>query len=441
MRQIERIKNLYVKNVARVSEVVFEPPEQGLIVVGGKNKAGKTTLINSIFAGLGGKPPELRDGEKTGRIELELEEYNVTLFLGITNKLKVTAKRSNKNISSPKALLKGILGKRAFDVTNFLSSQPRQQIDTLLSIIDIPSDIDKVVEICENKVNKDDLSSLPLEYMREAYDSMLADQRSISRRVKTLEDTCTFSSVVEKVDLEPLYALKSKAQDAETLRVTIDNKRDRGIYLKDKKTSFEKEIKDFRARIIKLEQNINDINNDIETVRSEYTELADQYREIEVYRLQDITEEISKALEQNKLYEQEQQNRLKRQEYTSAIDEKEKVKEILQNLKQYKLNVMAETVFPVPGLDIREGQIFYNNHPLKSASGAEQMLVATAIARSEIPQDGLQALFILDPPQLDSDSWSTLEKFAEKEQVQIWIAKVEEEQEQSSIFLIEGVQE
>ena len=60
---------------------------------------------------------------------------------------------------------------------------------------------------------------------------------------------------------------------------------------------------------------------------------------------------------------------------------------------------------------------------------------------SEVPEDGIQALFILDPPQLDSETWEKLEEFAEARKIQIWIAKVEENKEKAHIFLVEGVQQ
>ena len=89
-------------------------------------------------------------------------------------------------------------------------------------------------------------------------------------------------------------------------------------------------------------------------------------------------------------------------------------------------------------MDINAGRVFYQGHELSKASGAEQMLVATAIAAAEVPKDGLQALFILDPPQMDSDTWAKLDAFAASKKLQIWIAKVTEEKEKSHIFLSEG---
>jgi hypothetical protein len=55
------------------------------------------------------------------------------------------------------------------------------------------------------------------------------------------------------------------------------------------------------------------------------------------------------------------------------------------------------------------------------------MRVALGIAAAEIPEAGVQALFVLDPPQLDGRSWQLLAEFAAEKGLQLWVAKVEDD--------------
>lgn len=63
-----KINKLEIENVKRVKAVKIEPTANGLTVIGGKNKQGKTSVLDSIAWALGGnsfKPGEPQP-RKTG---------------------------------------------------------------------------------------------------------------------------------------------------------------------------------------------------------------------------------------------------------------------------------------------------------------------------------------------------------------------------------------
>jgi len=438
----EKINKLYIKNVARIADVHFQQaPESGVIVVGGKNAAGKTSVLRSIFAAMGGKVPDIKEGQIKGEIEVQLDNYIITLILGQkSNRIKMEAKdKPGILISSPKTFLKDLLGKRAFDVPEFLTAQPKQQIEALLRIVTIPGSKEDIEEITKGKVDLSNSGNFITEYMNDAYEQILAEQRVLNRKEKSLEVEIkdsreNFDMNTKEIDLEPLYNLKETALKKEKIKAELGNSTNKVIMM----AAQQKQI---REEIEKLHNQIKAINDEIKQEETKRDSLADQYEIVKNNNIDEINAKIEDAKENNQAFALAQNTKQKIDELSFLASEGAELKDILTKIKEYKNEAMSKTNFPIPNMDIRGGKIFYNNFELRASSGAEQMLVATAIAASEIPKDGLQALFILDPPQLDSETWEKLEAFAEKRKIQIWVAKVEETQEKAHIFLVEGVQQ
>ncbi len=76
-----KILKLSSENVLRLSAVEITP-EGNLVVIGGKNAAGKTSVLDSIVLAMGGRIAKhskpLKDGAKKGKIVCELEDLTVT---------------------------------------------------------------------------------------------------------------------------------------------------------------------------------------------------------------------------------------------------------------------------------------------------------------------------------------------------------------------------
>ena len=81
-----KIIKLSAENVMGVKAVEISP-DGAVIVIGGKNGQGKSSVLNSIMMALGGKKAiprkPIRDGEKKAEIMVELDEVNV--YLRFTN--------------------------------------------------------------------------------------------------------------------------------------------------------------------------------------------------------------------------------------------------------------------------------------------------------------------------------------------------------------------
>ena len=97
-----RIISLETTNYKRAKHVKIEP-DGSLVVVAGKNGQGKSSVLDSIAAALGGAnskttPKPIRDGEDRAEIILETEELTVTrVFTPSGSRLTLTGKDGTKH--------------------------------------------------------------------------------------------------------------------------------------------------------------------------------------------------------------------------------------------------------------------------------------------------------------------------------------------------------
>ena len=438
------IRYLQVSNVSRIMNVVVEP-SSNLVTVAGANGAGKTTLIKSLLAACGGEVPAKRNGEEKATIYAETDEIKIKVE--ITSKgdtMTVTSKTTGKRINSPKTLLKKLMGKRACDTTLFLCSKAKDQVETLLNVISIPGTIEDVRDICKNVDIELDENETVVDWINGAYKQVYDERQIVNRETKKAQAVHDqYKDVVDakSVDLEELYKIKDKATsknniklEVERIKVEFDRKQQEIVK---KREEFEQQEKEKRVEFERQEKERQD---ELGIVGTLILEKETTLEELKPYNLEEIVTELAQSTEANRLAALYGEKQKAETVLWNKTKKSTDLTETLQRLEAYKNEQMQQTKMPVDGLDIRGGKIYYQEHPLSDASGAEQMLVATAIAAEEIPVNGLQALFILDPPQLDKQAWSKLEEFADEKEIQLWIAKVEDDPENSTaqIILREG---
>jgi len=390
-----KIKLLKVENLKKVKYLEFEP-EDNVIVISGKNGAGKTSVLDAIMYGLRGidtrdlsKP--IREGEGHAEVVLKIGNFTVRRIWTSNDKsyLKINSE-DGISYKSPQNMLDSFLGKLSFDPLEFSLYRSREQRDLLLEVLGL----------------KEKLSELD-----EKRDEIYQVRTIIGRELKTYEGQLEGTKRPEEKLPEKeisLSELSKKLEEAKDYNNKIDATKNNLHNVMD-------DISDTREEIKRLEAKL-------ESLESKKTELEGSLKDKEYIDIEPIRVEIKKAEDTNvKIREAEKFLQLKKLVSDRNNEYRAKTKEI-EKIDQEKLKILQESKMPIDGLSIDEEGLIFNSIPFNQLSSSEKLKVSMAVAMALNPK--LKVIRITDGSLLDEDNMKVVEEMAEKFDYQIWLERV-----------------
>ncbi|WP_406019299.1 AAA family ATPase [Kocuria rhizophila] len=393
---MSKIIRLQSTNYKRLKAVEITPDKDGnLVIVAGKNGQGKSSVLDSITAALGGvnaktTPKPIRDGEDRAEIVLETEDLVVTRrFTPSGSTLKVT---SPDGATYPKAQarLDDLLGKLSLDPLAFTQLSDREQLATLLDLVELPFD------------------PAELDAQRKA---VFERRTEVNRQVKDAEARVKGFTVTEKVEPVSVADLLTEYRAEQAVA--------------------EKQEADLR-RADEVAEQIGELEQRLAELRATRDELANTisgHRDLHLDRIQgqiDNAEQINAQAREFKAYE-EARDRLE-----GAQHDAEKLTFKLARIDKTKAEGLAAARFPIPGLGFEDGGVSYQGVPFKQASSAEQLRVSLAMAIALNPS--LRVIRIADGSLLDSDNLALIESMAREHDFQVWIEMVDDSGERGIVI-------
>ena len=393
---MSKIIRLQSTNYKRLKAVEITPDKDGnLVIVAGKNGQGKSSVLDSITAALGGvnaktTPKPIRDGEDRAEIVLETEDLVVTRrFTPSGSTLKVT---SPDGATYPKAQarLDDLLGKLSLDPLAFTQLSDRDQLATLLDLVELPFD------------------PAELDAQRKA---VFERRTEVNRQVKDAEARVKGFTVTEKVEPVSVADLLTEYRAEQAVA--------------------EKQEADLR-RADEVAEQIGELEQRLAELRATRDELANTisgHRDLHLDRIQgqiDNAEQINAQAREFKAYE-EARDRL-----DGAQRDAEKLTFELVRIDKTKAEGLAAARFPIPGLGFEDGGVSYQGVPFKQASSAEQLRVSLAMAIALNPS--LRVIRIADGSLLDSDNLTLIESMAREHDFQVWIEMVDDSGERGIVI-------
>lgn len=393
---MSKIISLKSTNYKRLKAVEISPDKDGnLVIVAGKNGQGKSSVLDSITAALGGvnaktTPKPIRDGEERAEIVLETEDLVVTRkFTASGSTLKVT---SPDGATYPKgqARLDDLLGKLSLDPLAFTQLSDRDQLATLLDLVELP--FDPVV----------------LDGNRKA----VFDRRTeVNRQVKELAaqvngfDT---TEPVEEVSVSGLVAEYRVEQDR-------DQKQRQEV-----------------AAMEDTDRQITILEEQLAAARRKRELLAQEVSHHTPVDLDSIQARIDGAEQTNAKARGYQEFLAVKEQHENAKEAAEKLTAQLAEIDKTKAEGLAAAKFPIPALGFEEGGVTYQGVPFKQASSAEQLRVSLAMAIALNPK--LRVIRIADGSLLDSDNLALIENMAAEHDFQVWIEMVDDTGERGIVI-------
>jgi hypothetical protein len=435
-----KLIELRIDSFMRIKSVIIQPKDD-VVLISGRNKQGKSSAVNAIWALLGGEtavPDEpIHSGAEKGIIKgvlgrdyLQKGEYIITRIFTKGGTTLTVENADGSKFSAPQSVLDKLLGDLSFDPTGFLRLKPKQQLEAIQNMVklDVGKMNEKIPEIYggQIKFNHDD-PLVGFAQVRAILESERTDAyREVQRLDKTLQNYKTVAAV-EPVSVTELMQEKEKLLDE---RATRSEKAARKIVT-------ESGMKDAEKRRDKIDEEIKKLEEQLEAKRREHIEMFDRITlansQIDEYQkfldenpdpdTTDVDNRIALADETNKAaqrwkdYQQYQKDLAANREGHKQLDAK------IKALDQFKRELISSAKFPIPGLAFDETGVIFNDLPLDQASDAEKIKVSAAIEMQKHPQ--LRIIRIRHGSELDDSTMEEIRQLAKDEDYQFWIEKVD----------------
>lgn len=414
------ITKLRAENFKRLVAVSIEP-DGNLVRITGKNGAGKTSVLDAIFAALAGKDAApskpVRRGEKHALVELHLSDPKVVVrrtFEEDGASALVIESFDGARFPSPQRMLDELLGKLTFDPLAFLAKKPADQVDVLLSVVAIDADPAKLEQLAPESLIEDPIRRLDYRhdkvYQERARQNVLRDQAAAELKAMGQPEgeaptaPVNVTALVKERDEHRREQAKQKAHH------------DNIAALEARKASIKKSIE-----LLLSETDV--ITNRIDSATKEAEGFIDP-----ATRIEELDEKIDTAEAVNERYNQE----LRRNAVKTRFDEHSKFSAdktaLLAAIKAYKEEIVAKAKMPVDGLGWQRDAdsppvVTLDGLPLDQASHAAQLRVSAAIAMAVNPK--LKVMLIREGNLLDDDGVKLLSHLAEKNGFQIFMESVD----------------
>lgn len=428
-----KIIELRTENIKNLKVVSIRP--DGAVILEGKNGAGKSAVLDSIFMALTGKKIEepIRNGEKRAEIDVDLGTYKIKrVYTEKGDRLEVRSKEGMR-YGSPQKLLNEILGNMSFDPLQFAqmgktADGQRKQREILSRLVGLDfTELnerrkslydERTIKYREIKggdpgiYRQDSFTPLPLEAL---ISNMPSPAPGTPRQEISMADV-----IKEVADLEAkadLYAEYEKDLQSKNNEIAA-NCSDMAEY--------QSEIESLEERIVTLKNHIIAKN----TENSILQESIDKQTAPEK-----ITPEMLASARQ-KFADIEEKNKAIRDaiEYDTKRTQLEAAKKVIVHLEEEmakidleKNNRIKEAVYPIAGLALTDEYITYNGKPFGQLSTGEQIRISTAMAMAMNPT--LKVILIREGSLLDKAGLKEIVTLAQEQDYQLWIECVRDEKE------------
>lgn len=397
------INRITITNFCKIRHLDVRLPG-GSVKIGGRNGAGKTTVLQAVEILLGGASfaPEqpIRRGEQKAQILGQIGDFNVVRewFPKGDGKIGTEVRlldRTGAVYPSPKATLEAFLGTAGgllLDPLKFSECKPAERVDTLRRLLGLDfSGLDEeAAEIREERklVNAQlrdlqgwttrlpDLKGAPDEEVATA--ELLAEAEAIARHNAEIDKAASDIEIGRQ-------HLRVKQDLAKATEDEIARLQEKLEAQKKECAAYARKIEDAEAELARMQR------RDDSEIRAR---LADADSVNEMARLK------KQALAEKKNWEDKEAQRVR-------------LNERLDQIAAEKARQIAACAMPVDGLSFGEDDLLYNGVPFSQASSAEKIRISSAIALA-MANGQCKVLIVENASLLDEESMEVVRSLAEQ---------------------------
>lgn len=422
-----------VENYKNVRDIAITPSADAhLIVIGGKNKQGKSSLLDALSAAFGGAKQvagdPVRHGEKEAAIFVELDGGKLTIDRVIAPDGTTTLEVRDEEgaVRKPQDLLNKLLGARMLDPLGFLGLPAKEQRAALMKVI---PDAARIEELDTKR--------------RRAFDRRTELGRDLTKAEGEFARLPEVTEIPAAIDVAALAGgLTARAAQASKLsevKAELAKAEQRAGDALAKHNDAAAKVADIEAQVRALADKLLAARGDlvtamtaIETTTHEESAAKEKaelfigaWSEGQAERDR-IDADLARADAVNRTAHEATSAAWRREQAAAAIvklkSDTADCTKALTTIDERKAAILEAAALPVAGLAITDDGITLAGVPFAQASGAEKFRVALALACAASP--GLSDVWIRDAALLDDESLALVEKHAIETGRRVWIERV-----------------
>ena len=379
-------------------KVVAVRPSGPLVVVSGKNSAGKSSVLNAIATALEGitvaGPAPIREGEERSTIRLDLGEYVVTRSFKrepdgeVAHKLVVTQADGSRPAGTPQAILNALLGNLSFDPLAFGRWKAKDQFDAVRALV-------------QNFDFADHDAAQKRDYDQRTNFNRIADEHAAAANKVVIPPGPKPEPVVVADVLAELEGARkhnaeidARSKRREEAEAEIERWRDEAESLRAKASALEKKADETEAELAAAEP--------LPAKRDEAS----------------LLERVAAAEGINAVIRAHSQREDHERQAAAARESSSKLTAAMKARESAKTAAIAGAKMPIAGLDLGDSEVKFNGLPLSSAGTSERIRVGMAVAAALNPK--LRVVLIDEMSEIDPETMKEVAAFAEQNDLQIW---------------------
>lgn len=410
-----RVVELKTESFMGIKLAELRPDENGdLVIIGGRNGQGKTSLLNAIECAIRGKSHHpgkpVREGDERAEINLDLGELKIRRRFKPdgTSTIKVS-NAEGYSPSNPQTLLDSLAAAISFDPLEFQRMDTKGQLEIVRELAGVDTE---PIETEYKKVFEQRAE------VNAVVKSMTGEVGAIPQHDDVGTEKVSVSAVLAEIEQHQATnrakhdALADCAARQRSLVEHEQQYSEQGERIRALEEQLENAKKDHAARRSELDATSASLLEDEGIAKAmPEIELDDLHKRLEA------AEATNTKVAQNLAFKERSAELAKRQEESKKLTEK------LQGLLDDRAKLIASAQLPVDGLSFGDKSgVTLNGIPFSQISGAESLRASVAIGIAMHPK--LKVMLIRDGSLLDDDSMLMLTKIASENDYQVFIERV-----------------
>ncbi len=415
-----KLLKMQANNFKKLKAVELDFDENdNLVKITGKNAQGKSTILDAIWAAIGGRnavPKDpIRHGKDKAEITLEFDNMVVKRIITKNSQRLEVSNKDGASFKSPQSLLDNLISEVGLKPMEFAHADKKKQKEMLLDVVNFQYG-DSIPEYLIKEKLKED----PITHINNVYNNIYSERRNINRKIKEKKEQLKQYDDIEKKEKVSISDLIAKKDRIEDYNREVEKKRI-------KKEEYERLIKEDREEIDRLKRKIQDLTSSIEVREDKLDNINNWLDKNQLKDTSEIKEKINNAEainEEARKFEEKQNIKNDKKEYEKKSKEKT---EMLSELEEYKTQLIENAEFPIDNLSYDKDSIYYQGSVFEEAATSEKLKVSFAIAQALNPK--LKLLLIEHGQFLDKENKKILEKMAKDKDYLVLMEEVDDNEE------------